>query len=138
MFNLPTGGEFLIILLVALIVLGPDKLPDAVRKFGKLYGEARRMADGFTSELRGTLDQATSGFTEAAGLDDPQPLIPPGAVVDQGRGDAAAGLTGALPAELPGEDVEGTPEAEALPSAGDEGEPGLVELADERPGDLEF
>jgi Tat protein translocase TatB subunit len=127
-FNLPTGGEFLIILLVALVVLGPDKLPDAVRKAGRLYGEVRRMANGFQSELRDALDEPAGIFNELKeplqGLRDTvnearntfllsadEPVIPPGVVVDQGRGGADPDL------ELPGEDVE----------ASDPGEEGLVE-----------
>ncbi len=56
MFNV-TGGELVIILLVALIVLGPDKLPDAIRKVGRVYGELRRMSTGFQSEIREALDE---------------------------------------------------------------------------------
>jgi sec-independent protein translocase protein TatB len=57
-FNV-SGGELIIILLVALVVLGPEKLPDAVRKFGNVYGELRRMANGFQEELRDALDEPT-------------------------------------------------------------------------------
>ena len=56
MFNV-TGGELVIILLVALIVLGPEKLPDAIRKVGRVYGELRRMSAGFQSELKDALDE---------------------------------------------------------------------------------
>jgi Tat protein translocase TatB subunit len=55
-FNV-TGGELVIILLVALIVLGPDKLPEAIRKVGRVYGELRRMSQGFQSEIREALDE---------------------------------------------------------------------------------
>jgi sec-independent protein translocase protein TatB len=55
-FNV-TGGELVIILLVALIVLGPEKLPDAIRKVGRVYGELRRMSAGFQSELKEALDE---------------------------------------------------------------------------------
>ena len=51
------GGELVVILLVALIVLGPDKLPDAIRKVGRVYGELRRMSSGFQAELRDALDE---------------------------------------------------------------------------------
>jgi sec-independent protein translocase protein TatB len=51
------GGELIVILIIALIVLGPDKLPDAVRRAGRLYGELRRMSSGFQSELRDALDE---------------------------------------------------------------------------------
>jgi sec-independent protein translocase protein TatB len=55
-FNV-TGGELVIILLVALIVLGPEKLPEAIRKVGRVYGELRRMSAGFQSELKDALDE---------------------------------------------------------------------------------
>ena len=38
-------------------MLGPDKLPDAVRRAGRLYGELRRMSSGFQAELRDALDE---------------------------------------------------------------------------------
>ena len=46
------GMEVLVILLVALIVLGPTKLPPAVRQIGKVVGEFRRIGQGFQQELR--------------------------------------------------------------------------------------
>ncbi len=56
MFNL-SGSELIFLLLLALIVLGPEKLPDAVRKFGKTYAEVRKMTTGFQSELKQALDE---------------------------------------------------------------------------------
>ena len=55
------GGEILVILLVALIVLGPTKLPPAVRQVGKVVGEIRRIGQGFQQELR----EAAKPLTEA-------------------------------------------------------------------------
>ncbi len=46
MFNIQ-GSELIFLLLVALVILGPEKLPDAVRKFTKAYTEFRKMANGF-------------------------------------------------------------------------------------------
>jgi sec-independent protein translocase protein TatB len=46
MFNVG-ASELLVILLVALIVLGPDKLPETARKMGNVVAELRRMASGF-------------------------------------------------------------------------------------------
>ena len=51
------AGEAIAILVIALIVLGPEKLPDAIRKFGNIYGELRRMSHGFQSELRDAFDE---------------------------------------------------------------------------------
>jgi sec-independent protein translocase protein TatB len=47
-----------VILLLALIVLGPQRLPEAARKLGHVIGEVRRMASGFQSEMRSALDEA--------------------------------------------------------------------------------
>lgn len=51
MFNLQ-GGEIIIVLLLALVVLGPEKLPEAMRKAGRAYGELRKMSSGFQEEFR--------------------------------------------------------------------------------------
>jgi sec-independent protein translocase protein TatB len=80
-FNV-TGGEFLIIMVIALVVLGPEKLPDMIRKVGRVYGELRRMSSGFQDELRSvideplrevreTMDMARGGFTSAAAEPEP-------------------------------------------------------------------
>ena len=42
MFNL-SGSEIVVILLLALIVLGPEKLPDAMRRAGKAFAEIKKM-----------------------------------------------------------------------------------------------
>jgi len=49
-FNI-TGGEIIIVLVLALVVLGPDKLPGFIRSTGRLYSELRRMASGFKQEF---------------------------------------------------------------------------------------
>ena len=56
MFNVG-GGELLVILLLALIVLGPQKLPGAVRQAGRVMGEVRRISSGFQQELKDAFDQ---------------------------------------------------------------------------------
>ena len=57
MFNVG-GMELIVIVLVALVVLGPEKLPGAVRQFGQVVGELRRISKGFQTDLRGALDEA--------------------------------------------------------------------------------
>lgn len=46
------GLEVLVVLLVALVVLGPEKLPEAVRKVGQVVGEFRRVSKSFQDEMR--------------------------------------------------------------------------------------
>ena len=55
MFNVG-GPEVVVILLLALIVLGPQRLPEAARQIGKFMGELRRMSSGFQQELRSAMD----------------------------------------------------------------------------------
>ena len=46
------GLEVVVIFLVALIVLGPSKLPDAAKQVGKAVNEMRRISGGFQREMR--------------------------------------------------------------------------------------
>jgi Tat protein translocase TatB subunit len=50
--------ELLAILGFALIVLGPQRLPEAVRTVGRVVGELRRISSGFQDELRNALDDS--------------------------------------------------------------------------------
>ena len=45
------GGELLIILLVALIFLGPQRLPEVARQVGQTVNTLRGLARGFQAEL---------------------------------------------------------------------------------------
>jgi sec-independent protein translocase protein TatB len=66
-FNL-SGSEIVFILLAGLVVLGPEKLPGAIRQAGRIYSEIRRMGQGFQSELRATLDEPMRELRETADL----------------------------------------------------------------------
>jgi sec-independent protein translocase protein TatB len=57
-------GEMLVVFLVALIVLGPNKLPDVARQAGKMMAELRRLSGGFQDEMR-------------AAMREPTPTLPP-------------------------------------------------------------
>lgn len=67
MFNL-SGSEIVIILLLALVVLGPEKLPEAIRRFGRLYGELKRMSTGFQTEFKSAFDEPLRELRETADL----------------------------------------------------------------------
>ena len=68
MFNVG-GGELLVILFLALIVLGPQRLPDAAKQIGKFMGEMRRMSSGFQQELRAALDEPAESAALAKGAE---------------------------------------------------------------------
>ena len=50
------GGEWLLLLAVILIVVGPKNLPSAARKIGQVMSQLRRAADEFKRQLM-TMDQ---------------------------------------------------------------------------------
>jgi sec-independent protein translocase protein TatB len=50
------SGEILVVLLLALIVLGPDRLPEAARKVGEFVRQVRQMSSGFQQEVRKAMD----------------------------------------------------------------------------------
>lgn len=67
MFNLQ-GSEIVIILLLALVVLGPEKLPDAMRKLGQFYAEIRKMSAGFQQEFRSVIDEPVREIRDTANV----------------------------------------------------------------------
>ena len=48
--------EFLFIIIIAIIVLGPDKLPEALKTTGRLIGKAKRMWRDATADIRRELE----------------------------------------------------------------------------------
>jgi sec-independent protein translocase protein TatB len=61
-----SGSEIVFLLLLALIILGPEKLPEAVRKFGKTYAEFKKVTTGFQTELKSALDEPMREMKETA------------------------------------------------------------------------
>jgi Tat protein translocase TatB subunit len=55
MFNVG-GPEILVIFLVALIVLGPQQLPKAMRTMGSVMAEVRKVSNSFQAEMRQAMD----------------------------------------------------------------------------------
>ena len=86
MFNV--GPEkLMVVLLIALVVLGPDKLPNAARQIGKYLNEFRRISQGFQQELRTAMDVADTSAAAAAqadaGADEPATPLEQDAPVTQ-------------------------------------------------------
>ena len=84
-------AKILIVLTVALIVLGPEKLPQMTRQIGKAWGDFRRFREHLEGEVRGAL-----------GEDLVPPLTPPwqpDGSTDPGGASGGDGTTsgGALP-----------------------------------------
>ncbi|MEY4162026.1 MAG: putative Sec-independent protein translocase protein TatB [Actinomycetota bacterium] len=82
-FNL-SGSEIVFLLVVGLVVLGPERLPGVLRTVGKTYGDLRRMARGFEQEMKSGFEQPIKDLRETAegikktafGEIDPEPSPP--------------------------------------------------------------
>lgn len=91
MFNL-SGSELIFLVLIALVVLGPDKLPEAIRKATKAYNDFKKMAGGFQDEMRTVLEEPMREMRETADLVKSSAMFDP---------QADAKPTAAKPAETP-------------------------------------
>ncbi|MHB8631078.1 MAG: Sec-independent protein translocase subunit TatA/TatB [Candidatus Limnocylindria bacterium] len=113
MFGIGTG-ELLLLLIIALIVLGPERMPKLARDLGRALAEFRKTSDELRSEFLNAdkyLDAAPSStpaeqpaiaaptvpeapLTEAAVATDPsgQPLEPDETLVDKEAREARAQL----------------------------------------------
>jgi sec-independent protein translocase protein TatB len=122
MFGL-SFGELLIIAILALILLGPDKLPDAAKTFAKGLKELRRATDDLkdqlgtelstVDEVKRTVTGALERALDAAGAEAPAPGAgvpnvplaprppPPAATVENVPGLEAALVDPAKPGEPP-------------------------------------
>lgn len=73
MFNVGSG-ELLVLLVLALIVLGPDKLPESIRKVSGFLGDLRRMSQSFQDEMRQAVDLSD---LQREFTGNPGPSLPP-------------------------------------------------------------
>lgn len=119
------SAKFLLVLVIALVVLGPEKLPDAARTLGRLIAEFRRITSGLQAEVREAFDSS-----ELAGpiSDLASPIQEWRTTTQSLRGQATSWLTGAsgtayapspAAAASPGGATEaaGTPAAPAVTGA---------------------
>ncbi|ACQ81163.1 twin-arginine translocation protein, TatB subunit [Beutenbergia cavernae DSM 12333] len=62
MFGSITTGEILLLLVVAAIVIGPERLPTYAEQLGRLVREVKRMATGATERVREELGEEYKDF----------------------------------------------------------------------------
>jgi len=62
-FNL-SGSELLIIAVLGLVVLGPEKLPGAMKRVGKIYREIRNISDNVQREVKKAMDEPMKQLKE--------------------------------------------------------------------------
>src|SRR5580704_18127473 len=105
MFSVP---HLIIIFAVALMVFGPEKLPELARTLGKVMGEFRRA----TGDLRSTFEGHMRELEREAELRRVREAQPVTQTI--GGGTAAPALPGSTPE---GSSAEGSPSEDPLPPA---------------------
>ena len=118
--------KLLMILAIALIVLGPDKLPAAARRVGALWSEFTRWRAHLESEVRSTFPDLPSTTEIARAVRSPITLLDrladahdasPGAGAGNAAGDAPAGSTTPEPVPTAGH-AESGPAGPGAPQPG--------------------
>ena len=128
MFNV-TGGELFMILLVALIVLGPERLPSAARRVGKMMGQLRDLSEGFKREVSQALDDPNEPIVKPATR--PRLTALDGGVATQTAADVTAGSAESPPV-ADGAPTSDPPAAGEVPRAGAPAAAETPEAADGR------
>jgi sec-independent protein translocase protein TatB len=76
MFGTLGGPELFLILVIALIVFGPRKLPEIGKNLGRMIGEFRRASNDFQRTIEQEVEAVNRVQPEAPGLQAPAPATP--------------------------------------------------------------
>jgi sec-independent protein translocase protein TatB len=93
-------AKLLVILVIALIVLGPEKLPQMARQLGALWHDLRQWRGRLETEVRGTFPNLPPTHEVA------QAVRSPLAFLDRLADEHQKGLTEEAPAEAPSGEAE--------------------------------
>jgi TatA/E family protein of Tat protein translocase len=118
MFGTLGGPEVILILVVALIVFGPRRLPEIGKSMGKMLAEFRKASNDFKRTIEDELEAEKSRESQAAPIapetppvvtdvtatDATTPVVPEAAVVPE--------VAAPPPPAFEGADTSGTPESE--------------------------
>jgi sec-independent protein translocase protein TatB len=106
-------AKILVVLVVALVVLGPDKLPRVARQAGRLVNDFRRLRDGVHAEVR-------EAFGDPSALSNLQNLSSLSNLPARGRAWVTSMATGppSSTSQSSGSASSGNPPATAPPVAG--------------------
>lgn len=63
LIDMPGTGEWLLILIVALIIFGPGKLPEVGRGFGRAIREFKKASRGWSEQINAAIEEK-SPYTE--------------------------------------------------------------------------
>jgi sec-independent protein translocase protein TatB len=122
------GSEILVILVVALLFLGPERLPEAASKISKGIRDLRKQTRELTSTIENDTEigGAIRDLKSALRGDEPRAKIQPRPgkkeppKVEETKAEDAVALAAAVVAIEPAAEAEAEPTAEAAPEAPDE------------------
>lgn len=120
-------AKLLVILVVALVVLGPDKLPKMAKQLGGLWGDFRKFRERLESDVRGTFPDLPSTDTITQAVRSPLSFLDNLADSHSAeQGTTSAVGTGAEPPDVEGDAVK--------PSSESNRPAGSVQAVEETPG----
>ncbi len=67
MLNFPSPEKILLLAIIALVVLGPTRLPQAARTAGRWIAELRKLTSRFQEEVSGALAEPKDALTASLG-----------------------------------------------------------------------
>jgi|SRR3954462_10629715 sec-independent protein translocase protein TatB len=82
-------SEMLFIFLLALIVVGPKRLPELARQFGRIMAEIKRASNDFQAQVQEEvrqleIEETAKKFQNAVELDDEEATPPPTILAPEG------------------------------------------------------
>jgi sec-independent protein translocase protein TatB len=119
-------AKLLVILVVALLVLGPDKLPKVARQIGGLWGDFRKFRERLESDVRGTFPDLPSTETITQAVRSPLSFLDSLADTHSAENGSTSGTGDSVEqADVQGDAVQ--------PSAGPNRPAGTVQAFEETP-----
>ena len=126
-------GEIMVILVVALLVLGPQQLPDAAKKIGQAIRELRKHTQNLQETIEqdehigGTVRELKSALRGDEPIAQrPRPPVPPPVPLAEGEGPVTVGNPAQEPQTVPQRDLGGAAQSEAEKPAEKPAETGAV------------
>ena len=104
-------ADILVILVVALLVFGPDKMPDIAKQVGKGFREFRRVQQHLKSELRDVVSEFDSPMSSPSVEQQAVPMLPPKDDAEHSAPELVAG------ADAPTPPAPASPAAPSVPPA---------------------
>ncbi len=120
-------AKVLVILVVALVVLGPDKLPKVARQIGSLWGDFRKFRERLETEVRGTFPDLPSTDTISQAVRSPLAFL-------DNLADNHIAENGTTTGTANGSEVPQASGDAVQPSAGPNRPVGTVEASGDPPG----